>query len=198
MTDGRRATIYTGDHRYGAGDPFLPLLTLIVVMGIRVLRAHVPTALILLLAVASACSDNEPAPGLEPIPLERGTVYLQTATDTFRLEVEIADSDAARAYGLMDRDELDVDAGMLFIFEEDRPGESGFYMYRTRIPLDAAFADSAGTIVAIRTMEPCSSPVPSFCTNYAPGFPYRFVLEVNAGYLEARGITVGDGFIYDQ
>ncbi len=158
-----------------------------------------PLVASLFLLIGAACSDsNDDRLVLEPMDLDRGTVYLQTATDTFRVDVEIADTDASRAYGLMDRDELGADQGMLFVFQEDRPGEAGFYMYRTRIPLDAAFADSTGTIVAIRTMEPCPSPVPTYCPNYAPGAPYRFVLEVNGGYFASKGIGPGARMVWDR
>ena len=64
-------------------------------------------------------------------------------------------------------------------------------MYRTRIPLDIAFADSAGVIRAILKMEPCETTIPQGCPSYPPNVPYQYALEVNAGFFAARGITAG-------
>ena len=64
-------------------------------------------------------------------------------------------------------------------------------MYRTRIPLDIAFLDSAGTVRAIRSMEPCPTTIPEGCPAYEPGTPWRFALEVNAGYFARNRVPVG-------
>jgi uncharacterized membrane protein (UPF0127 family) len=64
-------------------------------------------------------------------------------------------------------------------------------MYRTRIPLDIAFADSTGRIVAVRRMEPCEAQLIAGCPTYEPGHAYRTALEVNAGFFARHGIGVG-------
>lgn len=130
------------------------------------------------------------------VAFQATTGYVITAQDSITLELEVAESADQRAFGLMDRDQLDSDAGMIFLYDEQQPGSSGFWMYRTRIPLDIAFLDGAGRIVAIRTMEPCTSPDPTTCMNlareYNPGQPYFGALEVNAGYFADHGVVVGD------
>lgn len=68
-------------------------------------------------------------------------------------------------------------------------------MYRTRFPLDIAYLDDSGRVVAIRRMEPCTSPVAEFCPTYPPGQPYTSALEVPRGYFEGRGIGVGDSVV---
>ncbi|MFW6200946.1 MAG: DUF192 domain-containing protein [Gemmatimonadota bacterium] len=120
---------------------------------------------------------------------------IETEADTFPLTVEVAETDEQRGYGLMERTSLPEDHGMIFRYGSPQPPDAGFYMYRTRIPLDIAFVDGDGRIVAIERMEPCESPYPASCPRYAPGEPYTAALEVNAGYFEARGIEVGDRVI---
>lgn len=126
------------------------------------------------------------------VTFEAGKVRIETGTDTLELRVEFADREDQRMYGLMERDHLDPDAGMLFRYDEPQEGSSGFWMYRTRIPLDIAFLDEDGRIVAIRSMEPCTSPNPRLCRIYSPGVGYSSALEVNRGYFAQHGVAVGD------
>jgi uncharacterized protein len=129
------------------------------------------------------------------ITFDTATAFVRTDEDTHALRVEIADREAQRAYGLMDRDVLDSDAGMIFLYETQQPGEAGFWMYRTRIPLDIAFFDGAGRITAILQMEPCPVEDQARCqamaAAYAPGTPYYGALEVNRGWFRERGVAVG-------
>jgi uncharacterized membrane protein (UPF0127 family) len=80
---------------------------------------------------------------------------------------------------------------MLFLYETRQDSSDGFWMFRTLIPLDIAFMDSAGSIVAIRSMEPCTSPNPEWCPEYAPDAAYWSALEVNRGIFARYGITEG-------
>jgi len=109
-----------------------------------------------------------------------------------RLEVELAESPQQRANGLMGREQLGAEAGMLFVYERPQSPDSGFWMYRTLIPLDIAFIDGDGRIAAIRQMTPCGSDVSGDCRAYRAGVAYQAALEVNAGYFAKRGIEVGD------
>jgi uncharacterized membrane protein (UPF0127 family) len=123
---------------------------------------------------------------------------IEAASGTHRVRVEIADTPERIATGLMEREALAVDAGMFFLFGELQSRRRGFWMYRTRIPLDIAFLDGEGRIVAIREMEPCSSAVAFLCRSYAPGEPYMAALEVNRGYFAARGIGVGARVVLER
>jgi uncharacterized membrane protein (UPF0127 family) len=107
------------------------------------------------------------------------------------LTVEIARTPEERRLGLMERRFLGPKHGMLFVFREDRPASSGFWMYRTLIPLDIAYLDRTGTIVAIRNMTPCPPQKGTNCPSYEPGAGYRYALEVNGGYFAERDIAVG-------
>lgn len=152
--------------------------------------------LLLAIAVLSlACGGDGQAPEPAPSTITFDTVRLRllTTTDTLPLVVELAESEAQRAQGLMGRDSIPEDHGMLFLFDRPRdPDEGGFYMWRTRVPLDIAFLDASGRIVAIRSMEPCPNPYPARCPTYAPDVSYSAAIEVPAGWFARRGVAVGD------
>ncbi|MEX1182521.1 MAG: DUF192 domain-containing protein [Gemmatimonadota bacterium] len=164
-----------------------------------------PAVALALVAAGAACERAEPA-GENALPppntaqdmvpaavmFDTATVQIRTADSTLVLAVEVADRSDQRAYGLMDRDDLDAGSGMIFFYDELQPGDSGFWMYRTRIPLDIAFFDGAGRVTAILQMEPCTTPVAARCPTYSPGVPYFGALEVNRGFLAEHGVEVGD------
>lgn len=108
--------------------------------------------------------------------------------ESIPIQVEVADSESEREVGLMNRDQLDDNKGMLFIFDSDTL--SGFWMKDTLIPLDMIFIDSKMKIVAIeKGAQPCNE---TPCTVYNPGVVYRYVVEVNGGWSDKNGIEVGD------
>lgn len=109
-----------------------------------------------------------------------------------RLQVEVAETTTQRQRGLMERESMPEESGMLFRFETEQPAENAFWMYRTLIPLDIAYIDGQGRIVAINTMQPCESSTPRDCPSYPAGAAFYSALEVNAGYFAERGIKVGD------
>lgn len=105
-----------------------------------------------------------------------------------RYYVEIADDDDERARGLMYRDELGANEGMLFIFRESVP--RSFWMLNTRIPLDIVYIDSEFEIVGWSLdTPPCRT---RRCPGYPSGAPARYVLEVNAGEMARLGVEIGD------
>lgn len=105
-----------------------------------------------------------------------------------RYYVEIADDPDERAQGLMFRDELGADAGMLFIFRSSEP--RSFWMRNTRIPLDIVYIGADLRIVGWSLdTPPCRT---RRCPSYPSGAPARYVLEVNAGEMERLGVEIGD------
>jgi len=141
------------------------------------------------------CAEDEPPPVSREnpiVPLDTGTVFIYTDSDTFAVSVEIAETPEQRQIGLMERTALPENEGMFFLSYEEYDSTHGFWMFRTRIPLDIAYLDRDGRIVAIRSMEPCQSPYAAGCPTYPAGVPYYGALEVNAGYFASKGIEVGD------
>lgn len=160
----------------------------------RVRAARIAVALIIVIAAcerapSTARAGDRSAP---VVAFDSGRVSIETATDTVGLDVELAESAEQQTHGLMERTRLDEDAGMLFVFSAPRDASSGFWMFRTRIPLDIAYIDENDRIVSIRTMQPCESPNPQLCRTYPADAAYVNALEVNAGYFERHGISVGD------
>lgn len=101
-----------------------------------------------------------------------------------RFSVEIADTDALRAQGLMNRETLPRSAGMLFIFES--PTSPSFWMRNTLIPLDMIFVDPTGTVAHVH-----HNAIPHDTTPIPGGDNILMVLEINGGLSQAMGIDVG-------
>jgi len=100
------------------------------------------------------------------------------------LKIEIPKTSAQFNLGLMFRESLDPDSGMLFIFDE--VSEKSFHMRHTTIPLDIAFINEEGVIESIKELEPLrSSPVYSDAD-------VLYALEVNRGWFEENDVKVGD------
>lgn len=105
-----------------------------------------------------------------------------------RYEVEIADSDASRAQGLMFRDSMPANHGMLFIHDYEEP--QAYWMKNTRIPLDILYFDTGRKLVSQqRDVPPCSAG--DACPIYPSNAPARYVLELNAG--QAAKLKLQDG-----
>jgi uncharacterized membrane protein (UPF0127 family) len=98
--------------------------------------------------------------------------------------VEVAKTPEERAKGLMNRNQLGKDEGMLFIFETE--GIHGFWMKNTLIPLSIAFIDKDGKIVRISEMKPQT------LDSHDPPQPILYALEMNKGWFAAHGFKVGD------
>lgn len=120
----------------------------------------------------------------EPAPPR---AVIETAAGRVIFRVELAETDETRARGLMGRERLADDTGMLFLWPSD--SETAFHMRETLIPLTVAFFAADGRIVRVMDMEPCRADP---CPAYAPGAPYRGALEVSAGALTRRGVRSGD------
>lgn len=99
------------------------------------------------------------------------------------VRIEVADTPEERTIGLMNRERLDRDAGMLFVFPEDTQGP--FWMRNTLVPLSIAFISGEGVILEIQDMQPLSEEL------HRPSRPYRYALEVNQGFYRDNGITEG-------
>jgi len=108
-----------------------------------------------------------------------------------RFKVEVADDEPSRTRGLMFRDSLADDAGMLFVFESEQP--LAFWMKNTRIPLDILYFDDARRLVSVSSAPPCTTPQ---CPNYPSDGPARYTLELKAGTARRLGASRGDEIVF--
>lgn len=100
-----------------------------------------------------------------------------------RIEAEVAHTDATRRVGLMNRESMPEQRGMVFVFTQD--ARHCMWMRNTLIPLSVAFLDASGRILNIADMQPLTED--SHC---AVG-PARFALEMNQGWFKQRGVGEG-------
>ena len=156
-------------------------------------RKAVLLALASLGALAAGCGEEPPPPAEPAVAFDTATAWIRGGTDSTSLLVEVARTDAQHSYGLMARPSLDPNSGMIFLYDTVQADTTdGFWMFRTRMPLDIAFMDSTGVIVRILPMEPCQSELyATSCPTYAPRVPYRDALEVNRGWFTRHGIAEG-------
>ena len=162
-----------------------------------VLAATLLGALVLL----GACNDDAPdmagdppEPDYDdPIPFTKhGELdVLQNDTERISLDIEIADSDSARERGLMEREQLPENSGMLFVFESEE--ERSFWMANTPLSLDIMFIDADLEIVS---MEKYARPYST--ERILSNAPAQYVLEVPAGFADSHGVLEGDRIRWER
>ena len=131
------------------------------------------------LAVA-ACQPVE-AP-LEPVSSQ---TYFPISIGGSKLQLQLALKSAEQQKGLMYRENLEDDHGMLFLF--DHPDKRGFWMKNTRIPLDIGYFDSNGQLLEIHKLFPYDETAVNSRSREV-----LIAVETNRGWYAANGIQVGD------
>jgi len=104
--------------------------------------------------------------------------------------VEVAEDAETKAQGLMFREKLEEDHGMLFVFDVEKYHR--FWMKNTSIPLDIIWISESGVVVDIQTASPCKTPT---CPSYVPHGMAKYVLEVNADTFNGR---IGDEVVFGE
>ncbi len=151
------------------------------------LTPRIPTlALILLLAAGPAAA---PLPAAATAACDPASIAILTGEGKARFGIEIADEPDEQARGLMFREELARDAGMLFVF--DPPRRAQFWMKNTLIPLDMIFIDDRGRVESVAVRRDTRSERGSVSQGQV-----RAVLEINAGLSEELGIDAGDQVVH--
>lgn len=156
----------------------------------------------MLVAVAiTACqSDRQPSnqPVTSPAISESGfqpeadlAILAPTGDTIATVRVELAEDEFEQERGLMYRHFLPPDAGMLFIFPEER--YRSFWMKNTHISLDIIYLDAN---LVIQSIHP--NTVPFSEASVPSDMPAKYVLEVNAGFLEMHGVKPGMKISYEQ
>jgi uncharacterized protein len=151
------------------------------------------------LLAAGACPAHHDASPAKPPPRASGpasgaaadsasasaqVVLMPPGRDPITVNVEIADDESERTRGLMFREQLAANAGMLFLFE--RSQQLTFWMRNTYLPLDMIFIEPSMTILGVvENAEPRTD-----LSRSVPGNS-QYVLEVNAGFSREHGLTAG-------
>jgi uncharacterized protein len=156
-------------------------------------RSHLLLAGALVLALVTGCRNGgngtpaasggagtAPAAGAAAAPV----VVLSAGGRQIPIRVELARTEAERNRGLMFRNHLDVDAGMLFLFP--RPGRLAFWMKNTLIPLDMIFIGADRRIVGI-----VEEAVPGSLQTRGVDGDSQFVLEIGGGLARRWGVSSG-------
>jgi uncharacterized membrane protein (UPF0127 family) len=150
-----------------------------------------PAAALAALLAAAACSRPAASPGASPPPAAPAAtsgprVLLPSGA---AISVEVSVTDQEKAQGLMVRESMPRNAGMVFLFEglEIRP----FWMKNCHFPLDMVYTTKDGTVVdVLRNVPPCA-PDPAPCDSVVPKAKADTVLEVNAGVADVEGAVPG-------
>ena len=137
--------------------------------------------IIFLLVFLTGCAKN-----LDKIQIDNGK-------NLVKLNVEIADDNDERAKGLMFREKLDENEGMLFVFDDE--SYQTFWMKNMLIPLDLIFIGKNFEIVGIKNAEPCKT---ENCILYQSSKPAMYVLEVNNGFAVKNNIKTGNKIILNE
>jgi len=125
----------------------------------------------------------------QPQTFERDQLAIETAGGGQQFAVELAITSEQRAQGLMYRQRMPADAGMLFLYPAARP--VSMWMKNTLIPLDMLFIGDDGRILHIAERT-----IPGSMATISSMQPARAVLELNGGTAARLKIQVGDRVLY--
>ena len=142
------------------------------------LKALLAAFVLVLMLPLAACSDE-------------GRLTIESRNGAHSFAVEIVDTPETRAQGLMYREELAPDAGMLFDFKESRT--VSFWMRNTLIPLDMIFITEAGVVANVHAQARPHDP-----TSIPSDGPVMFVLEIPGGRAAELGIAAGDRVLHPR
>jgi len=138
-------------------------------------RASISILFLLSLLAGGGCDSSQALPALPTANMRLGYASFV---------VEIANSDPAREHGLMQRDSMPNNHGMIFVFADEKP--RAFWMKNTRFSLDILYLDHAGKIVSIKQMQ-------AYDLNSVPSeAPCKYAIELNYGVVSQLGLKVGD------
>lgn len=140
----------------------------------------------LLLVGAAACQRTTPG-GLGGDSFSTREIRLPNGA---KIVTEIKATQEDRALGMMFRDSLAADRGMLFVHE--RAGQYGYWMFNCRISLDIIWLDSSKTIVEMSAGTPPCKTDASQCPSYGGTQTSQFVVELQAGSIARHGLKAGD------
>ncbi len=156
------------------------------------------TALLLFTGCAAGPKETLPESGRDE---NNEPVYEQVILKGRPFNLELALTSGQREKGLMGRDTIAADEGMLFVYpdEEPYPAKLNFWMKDCLIPIDLIFIDREGIITAVHEMKP---PQPGTADEdlvvYSSKRPAQFAIEIKGGLAAELGLLVGDTIKLDR
>lgn len=135
----------------------------------------------LLLLTTAGCKFSEPEADEARADVH---TWLPLKIDAIALEAQLAITQGEMSRGLMHRDSLPENGGMLFLYRA--PQQVAFWMANTRIPLDIGFFDSSGVLLEVYRMVPFDTQ-----RTVSRSDQVRFALEMNSGWFSANGLRPG-------
>ena len=171
-----RTALLQPPHRAAIKTAWRSMVSIGAPRAARVLIAAVAFAV---LGSGAQWAHAQAAEGQPQLDLPRTTLR----AGLFNIDAQVARTPATRATGLMWRRGMPQHEGMLFVF--DQPAVQCFWMKNTPSPLTAAFVADDGVIVNLADMQPQTE------DSHCSARPVRFVLEMNQGWFEKRGIRPG-------
>ena len=122
---------------------------------------------------------------LESVEFPKGTIMV----DDIPLVVQIADTEPRRVRGLMFQDQLPLDQGMIFVFNQ--PGLYPLWMLNMQFSLDMIWFDQDGKVIHIeKDVPPCKTPLEiAACQSIVPDGQAIYILEVTSGFVDHNNIT---------
>jgi uncharacterized protein len=138
---------------------------------------------LLFLVVIAGCTLNENTEEYSTATI----IITNSDLEEFVFTVEVPLSSEGFAQGLMNRERMDSDKGMLFAYENMQP--LTFWMKNTLLPLDMLFIDEKFVIRTIHHAVPC---VEEPCALYESGVSVQYVLEINGNITKENNINIGD------
>lgn len=139
-------------------------------------------ALLALVALCAGCGGGAGQ-------AELGTVIV-TLPDGFKVKAEMLTREEDKARGMMFRDSLAEDRGLLFV--HGAPGRYPYWMYQVKIPLDIIWMDREHRVEEISENTPPCKTGPRECPTYGGKAEASFVLEIGAGLARKHSVDLGD------
>lgn len=137
---------------------------------------------LVILILLACCKSEENRVSRETTVTEDGLIIIKVGG--IHVNVELAQTHEEQDRGLMYREYLPQNQGMLFVYPYEQP--LSFWMRNTFIPLDIAFIDKNGMIVSIQSMEALNEE-----KRYVSPIPAQYALEMIQGWFKRNGVTVG-------
>jgi hypothetical protein len=122
------------------------------------------------------------------LPQEKAKPVIELKIRDKKIKAEVVRTEEEKARGLMFRQKLGKNEGMLFVYEKEE--RLSFWMKNTPIPLSIAFLDRTGQIVDIQDLTPFS------LQTRVSAFPAQYALEVNQGWFRENEVAIGDAVIF--